>query len=268
MKKIIFIIFLGIGLYSASAQLVSGNIKATDSYPQQRFGIGVSTALFDGDEEQNAFLHNWSISNTQIDDFGYYSCITPGSSTFFSLFFSYQYHYNYKWYLSALIKLNNRSVRYYHYELLSPNDYSRSLIMMDLLDLEVPMMINYSLPISDNAKWTAGLGAGLVLNLWKQDVDALGTETTVYSGNVYKFDYGYELKAIKAVSPILKASTGFTFDVGKRLMDFYVSYTYYLNKPYLFYASDIATACGTSPFKENTLQNFWAQWMKNRKHST
>lgn len=254
MKKIIFIIFLGIGLYSASAQLVSGNIKATDSYPQQRFGIGVSTALFDGDEEQNAFLHNWSISNTQIDDFGYYSCITPGSSTFFSLFFSYQYHYNYKWYLSALIKLNNRSVRYYHYELLSPNDYSRSLIMMDLLDLEVPMMINYSLPISDNAKWTAGLGAGLVLNLWKQDVDALGTETTVYSGNVYKFDYGYELKAIKAVSPILKASTGFTFEVGKRLMDFYVSYTYYLNKPYLFYASDIATACGTSPFKENTLE--------------
>ena len=73
------------------------------------------------------------------------------------------------------------------------------------------MMINYSLPMSDNAKWNVGLGAGLVLNLWKQDVDASGTAIAVDSDNVYEFDYGYGLKAIEAVSPILKLSYALEF---------------------------------------------------------
>lgn len=46
MKKVIFILFLGLGFAATTAQ-------NTDELKRHRFGIGVSTNLFSGDEELN-----------------------------------------------------------------------------------------------------------------------------------------------------------------------------------------------------------------------
>lgn len=219
MKKVIFILLLGIGFAATTAQ-------NTDEVKKHRFGIGVSTNLFSGDEELNRFMMPEISTLLHADNFTHGTYVDCGSSIFYSAFLSYQFHFSNYWYASAQAKLNKRSIRYYYKESSSIQMYMR-MMPVELLDMEIPLMLNFSLPTSDCSKWNIGLGGGINFNISKQETSLTG----VYYG--YNRDLGF--KVVETVSPFAKASTGFSFQIGKHLMEFFVSYTYYFNKMYQLY---------------------------------
>ena len=219
MKKVILILFLGLGFATTTAQ-------NTDELKRHRFGIGVSTNLFSGDEELNRFMTPNISTLLHADNFTHGSYVDCESSIFFSVFLSYQFHFSNYLYASAQAKLNQRSVRYYYKESSSIQSY-KCMLPVELLDMEIPLMFNFSLPTSDCSKWNIGLGGGINFNISKQEPHLTG----VYYG--YNRDLGF--KVIETVSPLAKVSTGFSFPIGKHLMEFFVSYTYYFNKMYQLY---------------------------------
>ena len=252
MKKVILILFLGLGFTVATAQ-------NTDELKKHRFGIGLSTNLFSGDEEMNNFMLPNISTDLITDNFTHASFLEPGSSIFFSMFLSYQFHFSDYWYASVHTKLNQRSVRYYYMEA-SSFLVSRRMLQVELLDMEIPLMFNFSLPIFDCTNWNIGLGGGVNFNLSKNEPSYFGVNWG------YNHDLGF--KVIEIVSPFAKASTGFSFPVGKHFMEFFVSYTYYFNKMYQLYNNsnneelyinsgifnESITESRAEPFRENNIE--------------
>ena len=78
MKKVIFILLLGLGFATTTAQ-------NTDELKRHRFGIGVSTNLFSGDEELNRFMTPNISTLLHADNFTHGSYVDCESSIFFRI---------------------------------------------------------------------------------------------------------------------------------------------------------------------------------------
>lgn len=247
MKRLFFILFLGLEISISMAQSKCLNIE---DYPKHRFGIGATSSLFAGNHEMNNFIMPHIDVSADDGNLCYSSFLYATSNTFYSVFLSYQFHFADNWYASVLTKLNNQNVRYNY---VNVSDVAEITLMksVDLLDIEIPLMLHFALPISDYSRWNIGLGTGIKCNISKTKNN--------YSGTIYTFNYDYGFDVLETASPFVKASTGFSLLAGKHLIDFFLSYTYYLNKQYQLYDNSenncqISVAWKAEPFSDNYLE--------------
>ena len=205
----------------------------TQSKPtKHRFGFGLTTDLFAGLREMNNFkINTLSEASMNVDP---YEELTLFSSSYYSYYFEYQYQFSRKWYLSTRLKFNDRNLQYYYsFESDVHNYYTKKSIVINLLDIEVPLMINYSLPLNDNTNWLTFLGAGASFNISKYDEPSSDNRIIAMDGtllNSYHLDF--EIK--NNVNYFISLGTGFDFSFKKHKFQTFVAYTAYLKDVYKF----------------------------------
>ena len=205
----------------------------TQSKPtKHRFGFGLTTDLFAGLREMNNFkINTLSEASMNVDP---YEELTLFSSSYYSYYFEYQYQFSRKWYLSTRLKFNDRNLQYYYsFESDVHNYYTKQSIVINLLDIEVPLMINYSLPLNDNTNWLTFLGAGASFNISKYDEPSSDNRIIAMDGtllNSYHLDF--EIK--NNVNYFISLGTGFDFSFKKHKFQTFVAYTAYLKDVYKF----------------------------------
>lgn len=219
MKKLIFVVFLSMSI-SSFAQIV---MIETDNWKTHNFGFGFTTTLFAGEQDLNNFYNPIS-ELTSSDSRNELDLI---STLFYSFYFEYQYQFATNWYLSTRLKLNDRGVKYlYKY-------YEGWTAACDvhILDLEIPIMANFKMPIGERTYWVTSLGGGLKLNISSEEPDIEKTIEFTAPTSVYRLRFDITNKKTAFVS----IGTVFEFPLKNHKLQTFVSYTMYLADEYKFY---------------------------------
>lgn len=229
MKKIFLLLLFIPFAITTSAQ----ESDVTQSKPtKHRFGFGLTTDLFAGLREMNNFkINTLSEASMNVDP---YEELTLFSSSYYSYYFEYQYQFASKWYLSTRLKFNDRNLQYYYsYASNDYNQYNYQSMVINLLDIEVPLMVNYSLPLNDNTNWLTFLGVGASFNISKDDEPIREFKYIDMSGNLLRtYHLDFEIK--NNVNYFISLGTGFDFSFKKHKFQTFVAYTAYLKDAYKF----------------------------------
>lgn len=229
MKKIFLLLLFIPFAITTSAQ----ESDVTQSKPtKHRFGFGLTTDLFAGLRDMNNFkMHTLSEASMNFDP---YEELTLFSSSFYSYYFEYQYQFSRKWYLSTRLKFNDRNLQYYYsFESDVHNYYNQQSIVINLLDIEAPLMINYSLPLNDNTNWLTFLGAGASFNISKYDEPSSDNRIFAMDGTLLN-SYHVDFEIKNNVNYFISLGTGFDFSFKKHKFQTFVAYTAYLKDVYKF----------------------------------
>ena len=259
MKKISLILcaicFINIGLFAQTSQ------EENKELSKHHFGFGLTTDIFAGNRDMNSFK-----TNTFEYDNSFLSLNLPNanlellSSTFWGFYLEYQYDICKSFSASTRLKFTLRDNTYnFHYSDYSTLDnkryYSMHSYQVSLTSLEIPLILNYKIPMSRNASWIASLGGGMNVTLSKPDYSIEGkTHTLDLNDRVYHLDF----EVLNAVSPFIYIGTAFDFNWNKHKFRTTLSYTMYPTDNYRFNHSikgnNVNMAFKNSPFSQNNLE--------------
>jgi hypothetical protein len=227
MKKTILIILLSISFIANSQN------KGTHLYPEESkknwFGVGLTTNILYGNVDADNFVFN-DLTDLEIS-FRPYSKVDMQASVFFSLAFEYQFQFSNNWFVSSKLKFNYRDVRYTYVmdgTSIWDNHYIHQggTVWFNTIDLEIPVIMNFKLPLSDNSNWIISAGGGINSNL----------AVISQPDGLYMDDYSCKISlyadVIEKITPIIYLGTGFDFNVGKHKIQTTLSYTIYTYSNY------------------------------------
>lgn len=166
--------FISIGLFAQTSHLESKGLQ------KHHFGVGLTTDLLAGNRDMNSFK-----TNTFEYDISFLSSNLPYanlelfSSTFWGVYLEYEYDFCKRFSASTRLKFTFRDNTYhFNYSDFSTINnerlYSMHAYDVSLNSLEIPLILNYKVPMSENVSWIASLGGGFNFTLSKPDYSIEG----------------------------------------------------------------------------------------------
>ncbi|MFA6200068.1 MAG: hypothetical protein WC679_06680 [Bacteroidales bacterium] len=242
--------FISIGLF---AQVSRSKIKETQN---NHFGFGYLYAVDLNNHKTNTFEYNDYFLSHNLP----YAKLELSSSTFWGCYFEYQYDFYKRFSASTRLKFTFRNNTYdFNYSdystmngkrLSSTNEYDLSLN-----SLEIPIILNYTIPMSENISWIASLGVGLNFNLSQTDSSIDGKLNALdLNDKTYHLDF----EVLNNTSPFIYIGTAFDFNCKKHKFRTTIAYTLYPKENYSFNnyikSEDLNLLLVSSPFSQNYLE--------------
>ncbi len=241
-------------LMLAFSSVYAGDLN-TSTNKKHRFGFGVATTVFDNAKGMNNFGEN-NPKRFGVLGGSVYEDLELSSSSFYSLYFEYQYHLLDYGYLSTRLKLNDRSLRYYYTIDAKSDGYAQRVLMpVRLTDLEVPIMANLKLPITQNLNWILSLGAGVSFNIFDNGANK-NSPIVINFQPIRTTSIHFELE--RKVNYFINFGTGFDFTVKKHKLQSFISYTIYPSEMYQLHYFNTDPTAGNNlngnKFSQNNLE--------------
>ncbi len=241
--------FISIGLF---AQVSRSKIKETQN---NHFGFGYLYAVDLNNHKNNTFEYNDSFLSHNLP----YAKLELTSSSFWGCYFEYQYDFYKRFSVSTQLKFTFRNNTYdFNY-----SDYSTMILKrisstqeynLLLNSLEIPIILNYTIPMSENISWNASLGGGLNFNLSQTDSSIDGKLNALDLKNK---TYHLDFEVLNDISPFIYIGTSFDFNCNKHKFRTTVAYTLFPKDNYRFNhyvkGDDMNSLLFSSPFSKNYL---------------
>lgn len=259
MKKysliLIAMCFTTIGLF---AQTSSTKNMLTQKH---HFGVGLTTDLLSGNRDMNSFktiTFEYDISSLSSNL--PYANLELFSSTFWGVYLEYEYDFCKNLSASTRLKFTfSDNTYHFNYSDYSPTNNERLYSMheydVSLNSLEIPLILNYKVPMSENVSWIASLGGGLNFTLSKPDYSIEGK---TYASDLIDRTYHLDFEVLNTISPFIYIGTAFDFNCNKHKFRTTLSYTLYPTNNYRFNhyikGDNVNMVFENSPFSQNNLE--------------
>lgn len=242
--------FISIGLF---AQVSRSKVKETQN---NHFGFGYFYALDLNNQKTNTFEYNDYFLSHKLP----YAKLELSSSSFWGCYFEYEYDFYKRFSASTRLKFSFRNNTYdFNYSdfsvknderLSSTHEYDLSLN-----SLEIPLILNYSIPMSENISWIASLGVGLNFNLSQTDSSIDGKLNAL---DLKDKTYHLDFQVLNDISPFIYIGTAFDFNCKKHKFRTTIAYTLYPKENYSFNnyikSENLNLLLVSSPFSQNYLE--------------
>lgn len=242
--------FISIGLF---AQISRSKIKETQ---KNHFGFGYFYAVDLNNKKTNTFEYNDNFLTHNLP----YAKLELSSSSFWGCYFEYEYNFYKRFSASTRLKFSFRNNTYdFNY-----SDYSTMILKrisstqeynLSLNSLEIPLILNYKVPMSENISWILSLGVGLNFNLSQTDSSIDGKLNAL---DLKDKTYHLDFKVLNDISPFIYIGTAFDFNCNKHKFRTTIAYTLFPKDNYIFnnYTKgyDMNFLLFSSPFSKNYLE--------------
>ncbi|MDR1848002.1 MAG: PorT family protein [Bacteroidales bacterium] len=228
---------------------------------KHHFGLGLSTDLFSGEVD----FDNFKMHTFEYDDICIFENLPMVKlylhrAIFIGMSFEYEYNFAKRWSVATRLKYNFRD-QFYHYEF---SDYSAvedkrvssmAGLVVTLNDLEVPLLLNYKIPMAQNTLFVVQLGAGLSFNVSKTVPNFDGK---VYAVSVIDRTYHIDFEVLKTTTYFLNFGIAFESVFNNHKLQTRLSYTMYPEGLYKWNhyitGNDISTELYMNPFSQNNIE--------------
>ncbi|MFA6806090.1 MAG: hypothetical protein WCR29_01590 [Bacteroidales bacterium] len=247
--------FISIGLFAQTS--------STENNEDQKhhFGIGLTTDIFAGNRDMNSFKTNiFEYDISLLSSNQPYANLDLYSSSYWGLYLEYQYDFCEKFSASSRLKFTFRDNTYhYNYSDFSPSNNKRFFTMhaydVSITSLEIPLILNYNIPMSQDLSFITSLGGGLNFTLYKPDYSIEGK---TYASDLIDRTYYLDFEVLNTVSPFLYIGTALDFNWNNHKIRTTLSYTIYPMYNYRFNhyikGDNINIVFEDSPFSQNNLE--------------